>query len=82
MLTFAPKVYSIIMETTVVHPPLSNIQVELLKLFSVDISDKELLELRTIMVNFFLERARDKADIIWKAKNYSNEQLMQHLNKQ
>lgn len=68
------------METTVVHPPLSNIQVELLKLFSADIPDMQLLELKKLIANFLLERARDKADTIWDDKNYSDEKLIKLLN--
>ena len=44
-----------------VLPPLSNIQAELLKLFSADIPDAHLAELRKIMAKYLLEKARDKA---------------------
>jgi hypothetical protein len=42
-----------------IHPPLSNIQAELLKLFSADIPDKHLGELKP---GFLPDKARDKAD--------------------
>jgi hypothetical protein len=59
----------------VANPPLSNLQVELLKLFSVDLPEEELIELKRVMAKFLLERARDKADKIWDQKAYSDEKL-------
>ena len=47
-----------------IHPPLSNIQAELLKLFSTDIPDKHLAELKKMMALFLLDKARDKADSV------------------
>ena len=64
------------------HPPLSNIQVELLKLFSADIPDQHLLELKSMIARFLLDKARDKADNIWNEKGYSDEKLQQILIKE
>ena len=63
------------------HPPLSNIQAELLKLFSFDIPDKQLKELKKIISLFLLEKARDKADAIWDKKGYTDDKLQQMLSK-
>ena len=63
------------MEDLSVHPPLSNVQAELLKLFSADIPEDYLLELKKIMAQFLFEKARDKADAIWDEKGYSDEQF-------
>jgi len=65
-----------------IHPPLSNIQEELLKLFSADIPDKHLLELKSMIARFLLDKARDKADIIWREKGYTDEKLQQILIKE
>lgn len=62
------------------HPPLSNIQAELLKLFSKDIPDKHLGELKTMIARFLLDKARDKADAVWDEKGYTDEKLQQILN--
>jgi hypothetical protein len=70
------------METTIVHPPLSNVQAELLKIFSADIPEEELVELKKIIAGFLLERAREKADAVWDKKNYSDEKLLQLLNEE
>ena len=58
-----------------IHPPLSNIQAELLKLFSADISDKHLDEFKKMMALFLLDKARDKADSVWDEKGYTDEKL-------
>lgn len=64
-----------------VHPPLSNIQAELLKLFSAEIPENHLLELKKVMAKFLLDKARDKADAVWDEKGYTNEKLQQILDK-
>jgi hypothetical protein len=60
-----------------VKPPLSNVQVELLKMFSAEIPEAHLLELRKVMAKFLFEKARDKADAVWDEKGYTDEQLKQ-----
>lgn len=69
------------MDTSSVHPPLSNVQAELLKVFSADIPEKHLAELKNIIARFLLDRARDKADAAWDEKGYTDEKLRQLLNK-
>jgi hypothetical protein len=68
------------MTKQIIHPPLSNIQEELLKLFSFDIPDAQLKELKKIISVFLLEKARDKADAIWDSKGYTEEKLQELLN--
>ncbi len=65
-----------------VHPPLSNVQVELLKLFSADIPDNHLVELKSMIASFLLEKARDKADVIWDEKGYTDQKLLEILGKE
>jgi hypothetical protein len=60
--------------------PLSNIQVELLHLYSTGISDNHLLELKNVISQFLFDKARDRADEIWTKKNYSQETVQQWLN--
>jgi hypothetical protein len=66
---------------TIIHPPLSNVQTELLRLFSADIPEKNLLELKKMMASFLLEKAQDKADSIWDERGYSDEKLLEILTK-
>lgn len=70
------------MSASSIHPPLSNIQAELLKLFSADIPEKHLSELKSMMALFLLNKARDKADAAWDEKGYTDEKLRQMLNKE
>ncbi len=65
------------MKNVFVNPPLSNVQAELLKVFSADIPEIHLLELKRVMASFLFEKARDKADVIWDEKGYSDDQLQQ-----
>ena len=65
-----------------VNPPLSNIQSELLKIFSANIPDTHLDELKNVIARFLLEKARDKADLIWDEKEYSDEKLKKILNQE
>lgn len=59
--------------------PLSNIQQEMLKVFANDIPQEDLKELKKIIAQFLLKKARLKADNIWEEKGYSDEKLKKIL---
>ena len=59
---------------------LTNLQQELLKVFSVDISDKELIEVKELLVKYFAEKAMDEADKIWDKRGYNNELMDKWVN--
>jgi hypothetical protein len=63
-----------------VQPPLTNVQAELLKVFSRQIPDEDLLELRQIMAKFFLQKARQRADAVWERKGYDDQIFDRLLN--
>jgi len=63
------------MANLLMQPPLSNVQVELLKLFTTEIPEADLLELKKVMAKFLLDKGRDKADAIWDEKGYSDDKL-------
>ena len=63
------------MTKTAINPPLSNVQVELLKLYSTGIADDTLVDLKKAMAKFFLDRMRKSADKVWEEKGYSDSQL-------
>ena len=52
--------------------PLTNLQLELLKLFSNPVSNDELLEIKDLLVQYFANKAMDLADEVWE-KNSWNE---------
>jgi hypothetical protein len=59
--------------------PLSNIQVELMKLFSTNLSDNDLIELKDLLAKFYAEKAIAKADQIWDTKGLSNDDMEKWL---
>ena len=58
-----------------IHPPLTNVQAELLKLFAAEIPEEHLKELKVVIANYLLEKARAKADKIWDEKGYSEDTI-------
>lgn len=60
--------------------PLSNLQLELLKLYSTNLSQQELVELKKILANYFAQKAIKEADRIWDEKELSNDDMKKWLN--
>jgi hypothetical protein len=56
--------------------PMSNLQLELLKIYATNISDEDLLAIKRMLAKFFMEKAIERADEIWEQRGYNNE-LMQ-----
>lgn len=56
---------------------LSNIQLELLKMFSTNIPDKQLLEIKDLLANYFAEKATEEMDRLWDERGWSNETMKQ-----
>ena len=63
-----------------VNKPLTNIQVELLKLYSTDISEHELLELKDILAKFYAQKSIKYANKAWKEKDLTNKDMDDWLN--
>jgi len=59
--------------------PLTNVQLELLKVFSYQLSEEELKELRKEIGKFFLHKAVNEADRVWDERGYSNELMERWL---
>ncbi|HLP45509.1 MAG TPA: hypothetical protein VK469_06170 [Candidatus Kapabacteria bacterium] len=53
--------------------PLTNVQSELLKLFSTNLSQEALLDLKRLLARYFAQKAIKGADKIWEEKGLSNE---------
>lgn len=64
-----------------VQPPLTELQMEMLKLFATKVPEKDLIEIRNMIARYLLEKARDEADAIWDEKGYTNEKLKELLEK-
>ncbi|MFK7946004.1 MAG: hypothetical protein AB8G11_00320 [Saprospiraceae bacterium] len=55
--------------------PLSNMQLELLKLYSNNVSDEDLLAIKRLLAKFFMQKAIKEADKVWDEKGYTNETM-------
>ncbi len=62
-------------------PILSNVQVELLKLYSVGVSDETLLELKKVMSRFLMQKMREEAGKVWLEKGYNESDINSWLGK-
>ena len=60
--------------------PLSNVQIELMKLYSTNLSDNEIMELKDVLANFFGNKAIEKANQIWDERGLNNEDMDKWLN--
>ena len=65
------------MIATAIKQPFSNIQLELLKLYSKDISESDLIQIKLLLAHYFAEKAMDEADQIWEEKNYTVEKILE-----
>ena len=61
-------------------PYFSNAQLELLKLFSRNIPDNELLEIKQLIANYYAEKAIAGANAWWDANNWTDEDVNRMLN--
>ena len=59
---------------------MSNVQLELLKMFSYNLPEDELQELKQTLVKFFAQRIRKRADAIWQERSYTAETMENWLN--
>lgn len=58
--------------------PLSNLQIELLKLFAKDIESEDLLEIKKLIAGYFAQKAIKEADKVWQ-EGKEDEILKMHL---
>ncbi len=59
---------------------LSNVQLELLKLYSTNLFEKDILELKDVLARFYAEKSIELADRVWEQKGYTNEDMDSILN--
>jgi hypothetical protein len=59
---------------------LSNLQQELLKLYSSNVSEADLLHIKRYLAKYFAFKAIGEADEIWDKKGYTNETMDNWLN--
>ena len=59
---------------------LSNVQMELLKLYSKNISDIQLNEIKILLSNYFANKVSDELDILWEDNKWNDETMNQWAN--
>jgi hypothetical protein len=64
---------------------LTNVQLELLKLFRYDLPDTQLAEIKTMLAQYFAKSATDEMDKLWDENNWNAETMQvwanEHLRK-
>jgi hypothetical protein len=56
---------------------MSNLQLELLRTFTRQVSDDDLLVIRKMLVDYFAKKAMDSADETWDKNNWTNKDTIQ-----
>lgn len=64
----------------IIKQPLSNVQLEILKAFSYNLTDKELKDFKDTLARYFAERAIQIADQVWEEKGWTDEDVDRMLN--
>ena len=63
------------MPATNLKSPLNPAQLEILKLFSRDLPEEDLLAIKRLIVKYLVEKASRMADQIWQEKGWTNEDM-------
>jgi len=66
--------------TNIKSRTLSNIQMELIKLYSTDLEYGDLMEVKKILANHFAQKAINESDNIWDQKEMSADTMEDWLN--
>jgi len=59
---------------------LSNLQLEILKLYSTDLNKTDLKELKNQLAEFYAKKSIENANRVWKEKKLTNEDMDKWLN--
>ncbi len=59
---------------------LSNVQIELLKLYSNDVKDEQLEEIKLLLGKYFAKKATEAMDEVWAEKNLSEQDMIKWAN--
>jgi len=59
----------------VIDKPLTNLQLELLRLYSFDLPEQDLLEIKRLIAQYFADKAADEMDKLWVDNKWTNETM-------
>ncbi len=60
---------------TPIDKPLTNLQLELLKLYSLDLSEQQLLDVKRVLARYFADEASDEMDRLWDQEGLNNDTI-------
>jgi hypothetical protein len=59
---------------------LTNLQLELLKIFSYPLNPQQLMDIKNLLTNYFTEQAEQEMDKLWEEKNWDNSTMTEWVN--
>jgi glycine betaine/choline ABC-type transport system substrate-binding protein len=59
---------------------LTNVQLELLKLFQYNLPEKQLAEIKNILAKYFAKTATEEMDKLWIENNWTNDTMKEWAN--
>lgn len=59
----------------ILDKPLTNLQLELLKLYSMELSEGQLKDVRRLLANYFAKQASDEMDRLWDEHGWNEETM-------
>ncbi len=62
------------------QPILSNLQLELLKLYANNISELQLFEIKLMLAHYFAQKASDAMDDIWEFQGLTEQTMIEWTN--
>lgn len=54
---------------------LTNLQLELLKIFSYQLNQQQLSDIKNLLANYFAQQATQEIDNLWKENNWDNDTM-------
>ncbi len=59
---------------------LTNLQLELLKLFSYQLNQQQLIDIKRLLAHYFAEQATQEMDKLWEENNWDNNLMSEWTN--
>lgn len=54
---------------------LTNLQLEILKMFKYELAEDQLMEIRALLANYFADKATAEMDRLWEERGWSEETM-------
>jgi len=54
---------------------LTNLQIEILKLYNFKLPDEQLIEIKQLLANYFANKATEKMEEVWENQNWTEETI-------